>query len=108
MYDTGKRVELVKKRIAKHRRRWLRRSICRLSVLCILLSAALTGVSTLLPTHPLEATGLYGALLLHEDAGGYVAVGVAAFTLAVVLTVLCMRLHERGKQKHEQKEENSP
>lgn len=43
-------------------------------------------------------------MLLREDAGGYVLVGVAAFVAAVVLTVVCMRLHEREmqKQKHEE------
>ena len=50
------------------------------------------------------AWGGFGAMLLREDAGGYVLVGVAAFAAAVVLTVVCMRLHEREKkkQKHEE------
>ena len=34
MYDTEKRVALVKKRIAEHRRRQVRRSIRSLSALC--------------------------------------------------------------------------
>ena len=48
---------------------------------------------------PIDAAGMYGAILLHEGAGGYVLVAVAAFTLAVVITVICMRLHERERQK---------
>ena len=51
------------------------------------------------------AWGGFGAMLLHEDAGGYVLVGVAAFTAAVVLTVVCMRLHEREKQKRKHEED---
>ena len=49
--------------------------------------------------------GRLGAMLLREDAGGYVLVGVAAFTAAVVLTVVCMRLHEREKQKRKHEED---
>ena len=42
---------------------------------------------------------MFGAMLLREDAGGYVLVGVASFTAAAVLTVVCMRLHEREKRE---------
>ena len=51
------------------------------------------------------AWGGFGAMLLREDAGGYVLVGVAAFAAAVVLTVVCMRLHEREKQKQKHEED---
>ena len=47
---------------------------------------------------PMDTAGMYGAILLHEGAGGYVLVAVAVFTLAVVITVICMRLHERERQ----------
>ena len=43
MYDTEKRVALVKKRIAEHRRRQVRRSIRSLSALCVLLFLSLVG-----------------------------------------------------------------
>ena len=52
-----------------------------------------------------DAGGSFGAMLLREDAGGYVLVGVAAFAAAVVLTVVCMRLHEREKQKQKHEED---
>ena len=52
-----------------------------------------------------DAWGGFGAMLLREDAGGYVLVGVAAFAAAVVLTVVCMRLHEREKQKQKHEED---
>ena len=43
MYDTEKRVELVKKRVHEKYRRKKRRVICRLSALCTALSAFLVG-----------------------------------------------------------------
>ena len=43
--------------------------------------------------------GAYGATLLADSAGGYVLVGVASFAAAAVLTVVCMRLHEREKRE---------
>ena len=37
-------------------------------------------------------------MLLYEDAGGYVLVGVAAFAAAVVITALCMKYRDREKE----------
>ena len=45
------------------------------------------------------AISMYGSILLHEDAGGYVLVGVISFITAVVITVLCIRYRERNKKK---------
>ena len=67
MYDTTRRVELVKRQIRKNTRRRQKRGIGRLSAVCMLLFAALTA--------------------------------------AVVLTVVCMRLHEREKQKRKHEED---
>lgn len=51
--------------------------------------------------------GMGGAMLLYEDAGGYVLVGVAAFTAAVLMTVACMRIKRRspGAEKKEDNKE---
>lgn len=46
--------------------------------------------------------GLYGTLMVHEDAGGYVLVGVIAFTVAVIITVLCIRRIDKGKKQERQ------
>ena len=89
MYDTEKRVALVKKRIAEHRRRQVRRSIRSLSALCVLLFLSLVGTVGTVQGQPMDTAGMYGAILLHEGAGGYVLVAVAVFT----------RLHERERQK---------
>lgn len=96
MYDTEKRVELVKKRVHEKYRRKKRRGICRLSALCTALSAFLVGtVHTAAGQTQITARGMYGSILLHEDAGGYVLVGVISFATAVMITVLCIRLRER-------------
>lgn len=109
MYDTEKRVAIVKKRIAEHRRRQARRSIRSLSALCVLLFLSLVGTVGTVGTvrgQPIDAAGMYGAILLHESADGYVLLAVATFMLAVVITVVCMRLHEREKQKQKQEQEH--
>ena len=45
------------------------------------------------------AWGVFGAMLLREDAGGYVLVAVVSFAAAAVITALCFRLRIREKQK---------
>ena len=103
MYDTARRVELVKRQIRKNTRRRQKRGIRNLSAVCMLLFAALMQTAgRVVGQGQTAAWGSFGAMLLREDAGGYVLVGVAAFAAAVVLTVVCMRLHEREKQKHEE------
>ena len=101
MYDTTRRVELVKMQIRKNTRRRQKRGIGRLSAVCMLLFAALMQTADrVVGQGQTAAWGGCGAMLLREDAGG-----VAAFTAAVVLTVVCMRLHEREKQKRKHEED---
>ena len=45
------------------------------------------------------AWGAFGAMLLREDAGGYVLVGVVCFAAAVVITALRFRLRNRKSEK---------
>lgn len=116
MYDTARRVALVKKRKHEYARRKQQREICGLSAACMLLFAALMQTaSTVVGPGQSAARGVFGAMLLREDAGGYVLVGVVCFAAAVVITVLCFRLRNRENQKkdgadkptrHEQEEEN--
>lgn len=112
MYDTARRVVLVKKRAREIRRRRQRREVGSLSALCVLLLAALMRTAdTVVEPGMAAAQGSFGAMLLREDAGGYVLVGVVAFAAAVLLTAVCMRLRERDKRKEnitEKKEENAP
>ena len=112
MYDTARRVVLVKKRAREIRRRRQRREVGSLSAVCMLLLAALMRTAdTVVGPGMAAAQGSFGAMLLRQDAGGYVLVGVVAFAAAVLLTAVCMRLRERDKRKEnitEKKEENAP
>ena len=102
MYDTEKRVELVKKRVHEKYRRKKRRGICRLSALCTALSAFLVGtVHTAAGQTQITARGMYGTILLHEDAGGYVLVAVISFTVAVVITALCIKFRKKGQKSQD-------
>ena len=116
MYDTARRVALVKQRVRENTRRRQRREVISLSAACILLCAALmqTAGTVAGPGQP-EAWGVFGAMLLREDAGGYVLVAVISFAAAVAITVLCFRLRIRENQKkdgtdkpnrHEQEEKS--
>ena len=101
MYDTDERIELVKKRMYEYHRRQERRTVCRLSVLCTLLFLSLVGAMGIMQSRPINATGMYGTILLHEGAGGYVLVAVISFTVAVVITVLCIKFRKRGQKSQD-------
>ena len=102
MYDTARRVELVKRQIRKNTRRRQKRGIGRLSAVCMLLFAALMqAAGTVVGPGQPEAWGVFGSMLLREDAGGYVLVGVVSFAAAVVITALCFRLKSKENQRKE-------
>ena len=116
MYDTARRVALVKQRVRENTRRRQRRGIYGLSAVCMLLFAALMQASgTVVGQGQTAAQGVFGAMLLREDAGGYVLVGVVSFAAAVAFTALCIRLRIMENQKkggtakpdrHEQEEKS--
>ena len=116
MYDTARRVALVKQRVRENTRRRQRREVGGLSAVCLLLLAALTQAAGMVVGPGQIATqGIFGAMLLREDAGGYVLVGVVSFAAAAAFTALCFRLRNRENQKkdgtdkparHEQEEKS--
>ena len=116
MYDTARRVALVKQRVRENARQRQRREAISLSAACMLLFAALMqAVGTVAGPGQPEAWGVFGAMLLREDAGGYVLVAVISFAAAVAITALCFRLRIRENQKkdgtdkpnrHEQEEKS--
>ena len=116
MYDTARRVALVKQRVRENTRRRQRRAVISLSAACMLLFAVLMqAAGTVVGPGQPEAWGVFGAMLLREDAGGYVLVGVVCFAAAAAITALCFRLSNREKQKkgaadkharHEQEEKS--
>ena len=100
MYDTARRVALVKQRVRENTRRKRQRGIYGLSAVCMLLFAVLmqTAGTVVGPGQP-EAWGVFGAMLLREDAGGYVLVAVVSFAAAVVITALCFRLRSKENRR---------
>ena len=73
MYDTARRVALVKQRVRENTRRRQRREAISLSAACMLLFAVLTqAAGTVVGPGQTAAWGVFGAMLLREDAGGYV------------------------------------
>ena len=99
MYDTARRVALVKQRVRENTRRRQRREAISLSAACLLLFAVLTqAAGTVVGPGQPEAWGAFGAMLLREDAGGYVLVAVVSFAAAVVITALCFHLRKKEWQ----------
>ena len=116
MYDTARRVALVKQQVRENTRRRQRREVISLSAACILLCAALMQTAgTVVAPGQTAAWGVFGAMLLREDAGGYVLVAVVSFAAAVVITALCFRLRSKenrrkdgtGKPDPQEQEEKS-
>ena len=115
MYDTARRVALVKQRVRKNTRRRQQHGIYGLSAACMLLFAVLMqAAGTVVGPGQTAACGVFGAMLLREDAGGYVLVAVVSFAAAAI-TALCFRLRNRENQKkggadkpnrHEQEEKS--
>ena len=100
MYDTARRVALVKQQVRENTRRRQRREVISLSALCLLLFTALAkGADALVVQGQTAALGVFGAMLLRQDAGGYVLVAVVSFAAAAVITALCFRLRIRENQK---------
>ena len=100
MYDTARRVALVKQRVRENTRRRQRREAISLSAACMLLCAVLTqAAGTVVGRGQTAAQGAFGAMLLRQDAGGYVLVAVVSFAAAAVITALCIRLRNRENQK---------
>ena len=100
MYDTARRVALVKQRVRENTRRRQRREAISLSAFCLMLFTALAGAAdALIVQGQITAWGVFGAMLLREDAGGYVLVAVVSFAAAAAITALCFRLRSKENQK---------
>ena len=109
MYDTARRVALVKQRVRDNTRRRQRREVGGLSAACLLLLAALMqAAGTVVAPGQTAAWGSFGAMLLRQDAGGYVLVGVVSFAAAAVITALCFRLRIRENQKKDGADNTEP
>ena len=112
MYDTERRVALVKQRVRENTRRRQRHEAISLSAACMLLFAVLMqAADALIAPGQTAAWGSFGAMLLREDAGGYVLVAVVSCAAAATITALCFRLRNRenrrkdGANKHARHEQ---
>ena len=109
MYDTARRVALVKQRVRENNRRKRRRGIYGLSAACMLLFAVLTqAAGTVVGPGQPEAWGVFGAMLLRQDAGGYVLVAIVSFAAAAAITALCIRLRNRENRKKDGTDKANP
>ena len=109
MYDTARRVALVKQQVRENTRRRQRRGIYELSAACMLLFAALMqAAGTVVAPGQTAAWGVFGAMLLREDAGGYVLVAVVSFAAAAAITALCIRLRIRENRKKDGTDKPDP
>ena len=100
MYDTARRVAHVKQRVRENTRRRQRRGIYGLSAACVLLCVVLMQTAgTVVGQGQPAAWGVFGAMLLREDAGGYVLVAVVSFAAAAVITALCFRLRSKENRR---------
>ena len=100
MYDTARRITLVKQRVRENTRRRQRRGIYGLSAACMLLFAVLMqAAGTVIGPGQTAAWGSFGAMLLRQDAGGYVLVAVVSFAVAAAITALCFRLRIRENRR---------
>ena len=65
----------------------------------LLFAALMQAAGTVVGQGQTAAWGVFGAMLLREDAGGYVLVAVVSFAAAAAITALCFRLRIRENQK---------
>ena len=92
MYDTARRVALVKQRVRENTRRRQWRGIYGLSAACMLLFAVMMQAADVFAVQ--EQTAAWGVL-----------VAVVSFAAAVVVTVFCTRLRKNNKQQEQTKED---
>ena len=65
----------------------------------LLFAALMQAASTAVGQGQTAVWGVFGAMLLREDAGGYVLVAVVSFAAAAAITALCFRLRNRENQR---------
>lgn len=97
---TERRIREIRRRTRQYRKRYERRVLSTLSVCSLLLFAEIGillrkvqsgGVSTV--------TDSYGSVLLRGGTSAYVVVGIAAFAVGVTVTMICIRLKNKSKDR---------
>ena len=96
-YNLDESVMIVEKKIQNRKIRKLRRSICSLCALAaILVGLAVFSLYNFISFGEVgHSHSVYGTLMISNEAGGYVLVGVVSFFAAVALTLLCLYIRRR-------------
>ena len=101
MHNTAERVNRVQLRAKELHKTSVKRQIAGLGLLSGILVFFLFGAVYAL-TGELKGgilPSLCGAMLLYENAGGYVLAAVLSFAAAVVITVFCIRHRQKVTKK---------
>ena len=97
---TERRIREIRRRTRQYRKWYERRVLSTLSVCSLLLFA---GIGILL--RKVQSGGVptvidsYGSVLLRGDTSAYVVVGIAAFAVGVTVTMICIRLKNKSKDR---------
>lgn len=97
---TERRIREIRRRTRQYRKRYERRVLSTLSVCSLLLFA---GIGILL--REVQSGGVptvadsYGSVLLRGGTSAYVVVGIAAFAVGVTVTMICIRLKNKSKDR---------
>ena len=106
MHDTTERIKRVKLRVEELRCKEEKQLIGSLFSLCVILSAFLVGViGNMAGRGQCIVTGLYGSMLMYENVGSHVLVGVISFSAAVGITVMCIRNKEKNNKIYNSKKD---
>ncbi len=107
MHDTTERIRRVKLRVEELRCKEEKQLIGSLFSLCVILSAFLVGIIGNMVGGEQQhiATGLYGSMLMYDDVGSHVLVGVISFSAAVGITVMCIRNKEKNNKIYNSKKD---
>ena len=99
---TQTRLRAIRRRTQIRRRR---QEGCILSVLTCACLLLMTAIGTLLEQVQLPGISTvesgYSSVLLRNGAGAYIVVGIAAFVVGVVLTLICIRWKKKDQMKHD-------
>lgn len=96
-YNLDESVTIVENRIRNRKIRKLRRSIVSLSALCAaLIGLAVFSLYSFISFSEVGSShSVYGTLMISNEAGGYVLVGVVSFFVAVAVTLLCIYIKRK-------------
>lgn len=94
------RVREIHRRVRAKQQRTERRVRSCLTTMSLLLLAGVTALVRSMQTPGVSTVAhSYSTVLLRDGAGAYILVGIAAFVLGVIVTVLCVRYREKTRKQ---------